>query len=1255
MNAEKAALSYLHTFSDDVRDEGDELRKTGAVKEIFGHFNAFQTRIRVGAQICQCSFKFLDTKWVGTMQGKSESTAPLAASMMEYLHRAGDLPAQPVNDDEETFEDLVEKQLGRSLQPKEQDFLGKIDGRYTKWLQKGDLIDHDMVRLHPRWPVEGFDALSLWPASDPPDDVFEFWNYCAYALVKKNLSWPPFMNAITDLDATRLKFSAWEREAELAKWRERTARAAFEEPPPPVQPAAFRLQVTPREARPQVRRGREDAPFRTADFISLREEDERGDLAFDPASGLLWAQLRDHWKYAERQDLRFDLEENRRFLARLFAQPALAPTLVTLDDEPFRRQPGSLRWTCMAPAVEGEPYVLQLASADGEAISHSLTILPGRETLYLSDDVLFHGPKPWLDGAEQEPRHELPAEVVETSQGVDFLAHLKVDLPPALAARVVGAPLHAVVGLRLTDKKFSTDSEYLFAEVTASDPTGGRREVLRGTDWEIEAEPAVERGQIVRYDRDLLRPLPALLDPLNLAWDPVNRRFKVKLTKAFPDKFFEWVKTLPEGVTAQMDDVLSSIMADPHQASVKFDVKPAAEKGAIDWFDLKVVLEVPGADLSSDDLRALVEARGGFVRLSDGLWHRLDMNLPEGEAAAVAELGLDLFDLSGERHRLHVLQLSSPAARDIFDADTWNHLCDRASALKLSIRPAPPVELNATLRPYQIEGFHFLAYLATNRFGGILADDMGLGKTVQSLCWLLWLRQKVAEDMGLENDAALNGTNGHAPVSAAETLAAVIEAASAETPPVEIPAAEAPTPTAPEEPAPKPKKGRGRKAKAAAEPAAATPVVAEPAAAPNAEGQTPNSTIPPSLVVAPKSVLDVWAGECAKFAPHLRVQVIRNKEELDMGRFDRGEIDVLVLNYAQLRVNHEKLKSREWLAMILDEGQQVKNPDSQASRAARDMHSQQRLVLTGTPIENRLLDVWSLMAFAMPGVLGNRKYFTDRFDRRKDQEAHVRLGARLRPFLLRRTKGQVALDLPPRTEEDVLCKLEPEQEELYEAELARIQSVLLGFKSDDALRKNSFVVLQGLMRLRQICCHPGLIDAKHAEAESAKLSALFYLLDQLRDAGHKALVFSQFTSMLDIIKARLEKEDRPHYLLTGQTNNRQEVVAGFQESPDPAVFLLSLKAGGSGLNLTQASYVVLYDPWWNPAVEAQAIDRTHRIGQTNPVIAYRLLARNTIEEKIRVLQQQKSELVSGVLGEESFTKNLSLSDVQFLFDRDEEG
>jgi len=226
--------------------------------------------------------------------------------------------------------------------------------------------------------------------------------------------------------------------------------------------------------------------------------------------------------------------------------------------------------------------------------------------------------------------------------------------------------------------------------------------------------------------------------------------------------------------------------------------------------------------------------------------------------------------------------------------------------------------------------------------------------------------------------------------------------------------------------------------------------------------------------------------------------------------------------------------------------------------------------------------------------------------------------------------------------------MEGVQGELYKGELKRIQKALLGVDTDESVKKNSFAILQGLMRLRQICCHPGLIDPKYLKEESAKMNALFYLLDQLHEEGHKVLVFSQFVSMLNIIKGRLESEARPFNYLTGQTKDRRGEIENFQTTKDPSVFLLSLKAGGAGLNLTSASYVILYDPWWNPAVENQAIDRTHRIGQKNKVIAYRLLTRESVEEKIRVLQHQKTALVSNVLGDEGFASNLDMNDLQFI-------
>ena len=612
------------------------------------------------------------------------------------------------------------------------------------------------------------------------------------------------------------------------------------------------------------------------------------------------------------------------------------------------------------------------------------------------------------------------------------------------------------------------------------------------------------------------------------------------------------MRELPESVVTEIDGRLRTILADPVTAAVRFEVV----NQEIDWFDLRVVIDVEGVNLSKAQIRQLVAARGGYVRMEDGSWMRLEIRLDPEQREAVTRLGLDPFDLSGETHRMHALQLADPKAAEVFDPKAWRRIKDRAGDIQLEVRPELPGGLRAELRPYQVDGFRFLAYLATNAFGGILADDMGLGKTVQALAYVLWLRD--------------------------EALA-----------------------------------------------------------------RAPKAPPAPALVVCPKSVLDVWASEAVKFSPQLEVKVLRSRDDLDLAQV-RREIGLLVLNYAQLRVCGEMLNQVRWLTVILDEGQQIKNPDSKAAKSARELDCENRLVLTGTPIENRLLDMWSLMAFAMPGVLGSRAYFKKRFDKRKDPQSQMRLAARLRPFLLRRTKLQVAQDLPPRTEEEVYSKMEGVQHELYRAELKRIQKALLGLDSDEAVKKNSFAILQGLMRLRQICCHPGLIDPKYLKEESAKMESLFYLLEQLHEEGHKVLVFSQFVSMLDLVKARLELETRPFHYLTGQTKDRKGEIERFQTAKEPSVFLLSLKAGGAGLNLTSASYVILYDPWWNPAVENQAIDRTHRIGQKNKVIAYRLLTRDTVEEKIRILQHQKTQLVTNVLGDEGFASNLGLEDLQFI-------
>lgn len=399
-----------------------------------------------------------------------------------------------------------------------------------------------------------------------------------------------------------------------------------------------------------------------------------------------------------------------------------------------------------------------------------------------------------------------------------------------------------------------------------------------------------------------------------------------------------------------------------------------------------------------------------------------------------------------------------------------------------------------------------------------------------------------------------------------------------------------------------------------------------------------------ALIVCPKSVTHGWLAETARFAPDLGIAAFNTDRRSATAAITKGPA-LLVANYTQLRLHAAAFRAQAWDVVVLDEGQFIKNPGSQISVSARSLHARHRLVLTGTPIENRLADLWSLFAFAQPGLLGDQAGFRRQYNE-ADPQALSRLHRRVRHFLLRRTKAQAAPDLPPRTEDEIIVELDAEQRRLYDAELKRARAHLLGVETKSALDSVRFHVLASLLRLRQICCHPALVDPAHAELPSAKLEALLERVEELAEEGHQVLVFSQFVGMLEIIRDRLAKAGIGHLMLTGSTENRQELVETFQADPTKTVFLLSLKAAGFGLNLTAASYAILYDPWWNPAAEAQAIDRIHRIGQTKPVIAYRLLAESTVEEKIRLLQREKAALASAVVQEESLAAVMDLDSLK---------
>jgi superfamily II DNA or RNA helicase len=417
-----------------------------------------------------------------------------------------------------------------------------------------------------------------------------------------------------------------------------------------------------------------------------------------------------------------------------------------------------------------------------------------------------------------------------------------------------------------------------------------------------------------------------------------------------------------------------------------------------------------------------------------------------------------------------------------------------------------------------------------------------------------------------------------------------------------------------------------------------------------------------TLIVVPRSLIFNWKQEAARFTPRLRI--------LDHTGADRtkrwDEIrkhDIVLTTYGTLRRDAPLLKDIHFDTVILDEAQVIKNASTEGAKAARLLKADHRLALTGTPVENRLGDLWSLFEFLNPGLLGTasvfRAYTTTRKNGNGEEPSAPAalpvndslriLSKALRPFILRRTKEQVARELPAKTEQTIYCELEPEQRRLYNELRAHYREALLGRIEKVGIEKSRMHILEALLRLRQAACHPGLIDKDRADEPAAKLDSLTAQLMELIEEGHKALVFSQFTSLLALLRRRLDKDHVVYEYLDGRTRDRQSRVNRFQEDASCKLFLISLKAGGLGLNLTAAEYVFLLDPWWNPAVEAQAIDRTHRIGQSRHVFAYRLIARDTVEEKILELQKTKREIADAIItADNSILANLSRENLELL-------
>jgi superfamily II DNA or RNA helicase len=594
----------------------------------------------------------------------------------------------------------------------------------------------------------------------------------------------------------------------------------------------------------------------------------------------------------------------------------------------------------------------------------------------------------------------------------------------------------------------------------------------------------------------------------------------------------------------------------PRQLKPKLIVKGSG----IDWLAVSAEWEAEGLKLTKSDLERLASATSRFVKLPNSGWVELDTAAVQGAHEAMADMGVEgLMAVPQKVGMEHIAHLDDNEFTRFADTPEAQALRDRVRDFKGVPSANLPKSLQADLRPYQKDGFDFLAHLVQVRLGGILADDMGLGKTLQTLTWLAWLKERNTKN---------------------------------------------------------PK---------------------------------------PSLVICPASVLHNWRREAERFTPNMKVLVLESGAARHNLRKQIPEHDLIVTNYALLRRDLEELQKFSFRAVILDEAQFIKNPGAQITQSVKQVKCEHKLALTGTPLENRLLDLWSIVDFIQPSYLGNQEQFLTTYEPRGENAeseqriARRRLSAKLRPLLLRRIKKHVAKDLPDRIEERLDCPLGEDQRKLYLAELRRSRDNVMRAVEQQGLNKSKMHVLAALTRLRQICCHPTLVGNDTA---SGKTETLFELLDPLIADGQKVLVFSQFVQMLEILDKECHTRKITTHMLTGQTKDRQQVVSHFQKDNSAGVFLLSLRAAGTGLNLTNASYVVLYDPWWNPAVEAQAIDRSHRIGQTQTVNAYRLIAPGTVEEKIWELQQSKAKTIADVLGEEGFARSLTATDLEYLFSED---
>ena len=910
-------------------------------------------------------------------------------------------------------------------------------------------------------------------------------------------------------------------------------------------------------------------------------------------TGVGWRDLRYHGGYS----LRYVVPRHLAVLTSLLAAAQTTyysdPASISLDAF------GPDLWFHLTRATEAGVALVGVGPTPGEVV---LAVEPGRVIVDLVADeqgavtmttnLVLHGEPVALDPRSVrllgQPVHGL----VHTSSGGRLhLVPLADPLPVGLANLLTDPPL-AVPAADVDD--LLTSYQPLLARlapVGSSDGSVTISETVFHSLVLVVDRPVVDIAALTwlaryrRGDRDVDQPLGATGPFRDLAAEhgartalrlpthllaalagpdgcPADVRLRGRDVVTLLNEVVPWIEEAGGAVVEVRGEVadLHTTDADPLIAlTVRDGESDPGER--TDWFDLDVEVSVDGEVVPFALLFAALTAGDEVLLLTSGAWLRLDR--PEftrlrsliEEARALTD-----HDRSGAV-RINPFQVGwwdELAGLGVVREQSarWTECTARLGALAAPAPVPPPAGLQATLRPYQQEGFDWLVFLHHHGLGGILADDMGLGKTVQSLALCLHALER-------EPDARF-------------------------------------------------------------------------------------------LVVTPTSVVENWHREADQFAPGLGVCTIREtsaRRGTTLGD-EIGGARLVVTSYALFRIDFDDFAALEWDVLVLDEAQFVKNHQGKTYQCARRLDVPTKVAVTGTPMENSLMDLWALLSITAPGLFPDPKRFDAVYrkpiESGRAPELLATLRRRIAPLMRRRTKEAVLTELPPKTEQTVEVELSPRHARIYQTQLQRQRQKVLGLVGD--VQRHRFEIFKSLTLLRQLSLDPGLVDPAHDAVGSAKLDRLESDLLQVVAEGHRALVFSQFTRYLSRVRNRLDAAGIGYAYLDGRTRKRAEAVASFREGDVP-VFVISLKAGGVGLNLTEADYCFILDPWWNPAVEDQAIDRTHRIGQVNPVVVYRYVASGTIEEKVMELKARKAALFNDVIDADgALAGALTEADIRGLLD-----